>query len=201
MISAMACFVSLLPATCWSCSEQKRAEIMDFPTAEFQEGDLAFRRGRSFESRAVLEADSGGLYSHVGILARRDGQWRVVHAVPGEREEGDSIDRVKVESLEAFFASDRAATGEIVRLVDAGDGSLAARKALSKEGIPFDHDYDLSDTSRLYCTELIAHAYNTTGGHLNADSLTEVNFPLFGGTYLLPSAIYQHNRHITIFKY
>ena len=103
MISAMACFVSLLPATCWSCSEQKRAEIMDFPTAEFQEGDLAFRRGRSFESRAVLEADSGGLYSHVGILARRDGQWRVVHAVPGEREEGDSIDRVKVESLEAFF--------------------------------------------------------------------------------------------------
>ena len=63
MISAMACFVSLLPATCWSCSEQKRAEIMDFPTAELQEGDLALTVLGVDDNKFKVEADQAANYT------------------------------------------------------------------------------------------------------------------------------------------
>lgn len=68
-----------------------------------REGDLAFRCGRGVFSRAVMSAEEEPLYSHVGVLVKEEGTWKVVHAVPGESEFSGDFDRVKAEALDGFF--------------------------------------------------------------------------------------------------
>ena len=67
----------------------------DLPLDSLRDGDLVFRQGMGPESEAVLQLDStGGQYSHIGIVISDNGKWKVVHAVPGESNDG--IDRVKI---------------------------------------------------------------------------------------------------------
>ncbi len=138
----------------------------DLPLDSLRDGDLVFRLGIGPESEAVLHLDSaGGQYSHVGIVIGDNGTWRVVHAVPGES--ADGIDRVKSEPIDSFFLSTRAEHGAIMRLrgCDAAAAHRAACHAAryAARGVPFDYNYNWNDTSRIYCTQLVALAYGGVG--------------------------------------
>ena len=136
----------------------------DVPLDSLRDGDLALRQGTGLDSEAVLRLDSaGGQYSHIGIVVNDNGKWKVVHAVPGESRDG--IDRVKIEPIDTFFLSTRAAHGAVMRL--RGCSAVAAREAAQSAarlvGVPFDYNYNWQDTTRLYCTQLIAVAYSSAG--------------------------------------
>lgn len=136
----------------------------DVPLDSLRDGDLALRQGTGLDSEAVLRLDSvGGQYSHIGIVVSDNGKWKVVHAVPGESRDG--IDRVKIEPIDTFFLSTRAAHGAVMRL--RGCSAVAAREAAQSAarlvGVPFDYNYNWQDTTRLYCTQLIAVAYSSAG--------------------------------------
>lgn len=136
----------------------------DVPLDSLRDGDLALRQGTGLDSEAVLRLDSaGGQYSHIGIVVSDNGKWKVVHAVPGESRDG--IDRVKIEPIDTFFLSTRAAHGAVMRL--RGCSAVAAREAAQSAarlvGVPFDYNYNWQDTTRLYCTQLIVVAYSSAG--------------------------------------
>lgn len=195
------CFTT---AALHSCGTGKgRIPMPEIPEDSLREGDLAFRRGHSLASDAVILADpTKGAYSHIGIIARKEGEWCVVHAVPGECGQPGGIDTVKTDPLEEFFSAEKASAGEIIRT--GGDSAAlenAARKALGKIGVQFDHDYDLADTSRLYCTELVSLSFRNAGIRLRLDKLERVGIAFFKGDYLLPSNIYRNNRVKTVFKF
>lgn len=138
----------------------------DLPLDSLQDGDLVFRQGLSPESQAVMQLDSAkGQYSHIGIAIKDHGIWKVVHATPGEHP--DDAKKVIIEPIDTFFLSTRAAHGAIMRLRDCSPTTTrqAATKAaeFAKRGTPFDFSYDWTNTSRLYCTELIWVAYNSAG--------------------------------------
>lgn len=171
-----------------------------FPFGRFRDGDLAFRRGEGVTSRAVLAADAGGLYSHVGILRKKDGVWFVIHAVPGEAD----VERIKSERIESFFAPEKAVCGAVMRFV--GDSVLSGEAARHAErlygmGILFDHDYDLGDTSRLYCTELVDFVYRSLGVDLPEGRISSIHIPGFQGDFLLPSDLYESKRLTVIFEF
>ncbi len=149
-----------------------------------QEGDLVFRRGQGLTSRAVLAADRHSVYSHTGIVVRDSAGWRVVHAVPGE----EGGDRVKMEPLAVFFRPERALKGAVMRSGDAQAARKAAAQAveLFRRNISFDHDYDLADTSRMYCTELIHHVFVRQGIDLTDGRRSRIDLPGFRGEYILP---------------
>ena len=88
---------------------EKSERTLDLPWQDFREGDLLFRRGEGVASHFVLIADKGGVYSHIGILVKDSGNWKVVHAVPGEPDYENEPDRVKMEPVERFFNRERAA--------------------------------------------------------------------------------------------
>lgn len=130
-------------------------------TSILRNGDLIFREGISFESRAVLEIDSGA-YSHIGILYKGEKGWEVIHAVPGETEGG--IDTVKIEPLAQFLQPDRCVQATTLRTNTSDEiATRAVRYAKTKVGKPFDNSFDLHDTSAYYCTELIWQAYLRQG--------------------------------------
>jgi hypothetical protein len=188
-----------------------------------REGDIVFRRGGGLTSRAVLAADRGGVYSHVGIVVRDGAQYKIVHLVPGEPESDGTRDRIKMEGLELFFSPDRAQRGAIARVATevaeggpgvagmsaeggdvAGLGREAACRAreLYEAGVMFDHEYDLEDSTRMYCTELIYQVYRHAANlDIAAGKRSHINLPGFGGDYILPTDIAESTYSTIIYKF
>lgn len=177
-----------LAAGCARRDNSERRSILP-PACRLEPGDVVFRRGAGMTSHAVLLAQDGGAYSHVGIVADSAGQRLVVHAVPGEPDfEGDP-DRVKADRPDIFFDSQRATAGAVMRCADRAAARRAARVAWSlyRRGTPFDHDYDEHDTVAMYCTQLVSHAYRRAGRPLSGPGRHRVHLPGFSARCLLPS--------------
>ena len=182
-----------------SCIHGTTDNSLPVDSSLLQPGDLVLRRGTSLASQAVLMADSAGTYSHIGIVVRHNGQWMVVHAVPGEREDSGT-DTVKADRLSDFFLPVRAAHGAVARV----HASPATRQRAASEAIavlarhtPFDHHYDLSDTVALYCTEMVLRCYATAGINLAPAQLRQIDIPGFEGDYAFPSQVLD-NPNVTI---
>lgn len=176
---------------------------MELPTELFHSGDIVFRRGGGLVSRAVIYIGRDGVYSHTGILNRHaDGSWWVTHAVPGETAHPKDPDRVKTEPVEEFFAADKARSGGVMRVcIDSMLCVTAASHAerLATKGVLFDHDYDLADTTRLYCTELIDYVYRTQGIDIAEGRARTIYIPGLQGKYLFPDDIAQSSKLETIY--
>ncbi len=187
-----------------ACKGSGMGSSEGLPTESLRDGDLVFRRGTGLTSQVVLAADKSGAYSHVGILKQEAGKWFVIHAVPGEPDYKGDEDRVKMEPIEKFFAKERASSGAVMRVANAREAaSKAAQHALSmfRAGVLFDHEYDLTDTMKMYCTELIDHVYRKEGIDLPEGRLSRINVPVLRGDYLLPNDIAQSDKLRLIYHF
>lgn len=185
-------------------SENDIHQPVQLPQELFRDGDIVFRRGTGIASRMVLAANREGMYSHTGILKKKGGQWYVIHAVPGEPDFEKDLDRVKMETVEKFFIRRKAVQGAIMRVT--GDSAAAHRAAISAESVYdahvlFDHDYNLADSTKMYCTELIDFVYRKEGIDLPEGRITHINIPGLQGDYLLPSDISKSNQLYLIFYF
>ena len=161
--------------------------------AELKTGDVVFRRGGGFTSQAVLAADRNGNYSHIGIVVEEGGEMMIVHAVPGEPDFDGDVDRVKMDTPERFFSSEYASIGEICRPIDSMTAINAAVEAyrVYKRNVLFDHDYNDADTTKMYCTELVVHAFKKAGITLIGPERHEVRLPIVNINCIVPSDIHE----------
>ncbi len=188
------------------CSGARSGSKTDFELLqrELREGDLLFRRGMGVLGRAVTATDHDGRFSHVGIAVKVDGAWHVIHAVPDEREFEGDFDRVKCEPVELFFDQMRAGNGAVYRVNVAPeqiDVAVAHARRLSAEKRKFDHDYDLSDTTEMYCTELVEFVFAQSGESISEGRLTHVNFPSMTGDYIMPSDLTKNSKLNQIYSF
>ena len=183
-----------------ACSQKHKDS---FENLAFQEGDFVLRKGIGAKSRVVLYADSLGLYSHIGMIVLKDSVYQIVHITPGERKKDETVDRIKMEPISEFWRKDRAQHGAVFRLKDNRLGEKAAQQALRllQKGVLFDHNYQLNDTTEMYCTELVWYAYLLAGQDISFGKRSELNIPLYGGTYIFPSDIYTSGECILIYKF
>lgn len=160
-----------------------------------QAGDVIFRQGTEAVSHMVRALDQG-VYSHVGLLVGQPGAWQVVHATPAERP--GQPDAVVLDSLEFFLAPQRARAFAVDR-VDAPSAQArqqAVAWALAQVGRPFalqGTDHAASTDDGIYCTTLVWQAWQRSGLDWQV-AFIQVQMPLLGGRYLLPSALAQSPR-------
>ena len=173
-----------------------------FENVKFQQGDLIFRKGTGIKSQAVLHADSLGAYSHTGIIVFQDSMFQVVHITPDERENGETVDKIKIEPISDFWRKDRAKHGAVYRLKDNGLGEKAAQQALRllQKGILFDHNYLLNDTTEMYCTEFVWYSYQKAGKDISNGKRSTLG-GFYAGTYIFPSDIYSNDEFVLIYKF
>lgn len=77
----------------------------------------------------------------------------------GRRREGDT-DSVKCEIVRSFACGDRCKSVKVVHVsCDTAVTQRAVRFALQQIGKPFDADFDITDTTKYYCTKLVWQAY------------------------------------------
>ena len=172
------------------CQQEKAVPREVSTRITWREGDLVFRQGTGAAGHAVALADTGGAYSHVGVVVLRKGEPWVVHAVPGEPDFDGDPDRVKLEPVDAFFSRARAAHGAVMRGPDSLLAARVARHALDmyRRDVLFDHAYDDSDTTRVYCTELVCLAYQRAG-HPVHPARRCINLPGVKHAVVFPSAL------------
>ena len=187
------------------CSRKKSryAETIIPDGVEVMPGDVLFRRGEGILSNVVLHVDNGR-YSHVGIAVDSAGVIMVVHAVPAEPDYAGDPDRVKMDRLETFYSREYAVNGEITRIADRSAAKAASLEAirLYRQKILFDHDYDSSDTTRLYCSELVENAYRKAGVSLADNRRHDYNVPGFSVMQVItPSDLYASPLLASIIKF
>lgn len=182
------------------CSPGQDRQDINIPYDSIQEGDLVFRRGEGIVSNLVVYNDANGRYSHVGVVVKCDTSLLVVHSVPGEG--ADKLDRVRAVTLQDFFSNDHALIGEVMRVpLDSVQLCELSCRAMDKaeQKVAFDHNYDLEDTTKLYCTELIQLLFSNIGVDLAQGRSTHIGIPAFTGDYIMPSDIYQNSDLKSIF--
>lgn len=160
------------------------------------EGDLVFRLGRGTSSQIVNLADKERSYSHVGILIKDSlDEWYVIHAVPGESEETEGLETIKRDSLGRFFGKDRTVSGVVVRFDSielVSQHIVEKAKNFYDQKLLFDHQYTLSDTSVVYCTELIYRIFWSVDIDLTEGR--RHSFPLLKEHVIFPSDILKNQR-------
>ena len=193
----------VLLVTLFSCSNSQKGRP-NIPVETLKQGDVAFRRGEGVISNIVLYNDADGMYSHVGLIVKHNDSLKVVHSVPGEHDDENDFDRVKIEPIEDFYSVERAERGEILR-ISMSDmqreniAKLALEKAEQK--VKFDHDYNLNDTTTLYCTEFVQLMFKNVGIDLAESRISDIIFPGMSGNYIMPSDLYKNKNLISIYKY
>lgn len=174
------------------------AELATFLNEKpFKDGDLILRRGKSFESFAVLMANREEEYSHIGIIKMEGENPWVLHASPEASK--DSIDPIMKEALRSFLAYSKAREYHYAQLNNdyLNQGLSASHACLNHfyNKLTFDHQYDASDEKQQYCTEFIYHAYRKQGIDLMQQGMDTVNY--FGRKQILifPSSLIAEKKY------
>lgn len=157
---------------------------------DLRTGDLVFRRGRSLESLAVLAADPGSEFSHVGMVVVLEGRPWVIHACPGEQ---PSVpERLRKESVEVFLSPEEAGRFAVYRSGYSPEMlESVGRRALKFycEGICFDEAFDLQNDQKLYCTELVYKSFTAVVPGFPEIGAEEVHFLTGRKKILMPGAL------------
>lgn len=168
---AILCLLSLAPS---SSVLPDRAFLHDarfelyarFPRLDpeaFMDGDVILRRGRSFASSMIARAfPAGEQMSHCGILLQDGGSWKVIHSISGRISDSDGL---RIDSVEDFLQ--QAVPGMAVHVSPSFEINRArivqASRYYLAQKLSFDHDYELEDRQRLYCSELVRAVYLDAG--------------------------------------
>lgn len=193
----------MMIAVLFSCTNRQK-ECPLIPIEKLKQGDIAFRRGEGVISDIVLYSDADGLYSHVGLVVLHNDTIKVIHSVPGEYDDENDFDRVKIEPIENFYSVERAERGEVLRMsMTEAQRECIANLALKKaeHKVKFDHDYNLNDTMALYCTEFVQLMFKNVGIDLAEGRMSDVIFPGMSSKYIMPSDLYKNKKLTSIYKY
>jgi hypothetical protein len=136
--------------------------VIAIDSLAFEEGDLLLRRGNSIVSGMIVQAfPGGGGMSHCGILIQENGAWQVIHSISGAISDSEGIRK------QAWLSFARNA--KEARLLHVKPTFVPDRQAIRAKAFVylqrrtgFDHDFDLSNDSKLYCSELVRAVYQGT---------------------------------------
>lgn len=148
-------------ASALSGQEPGRAEPQKLDYSLLQSGDIILRKGRTFVSELISMGFSSEV-SHCGILLKSEGQWKVLHIISGQISDHDYI---RLDRVEDFI--NEALPGSVYHVqpvVQISRASLVKESLLQLQLQPkFDHQFDLSDETELYCSELVRLIYLKSG--------------------------------------
>ena len=195
-------FLPFLLAGCTDRPQEKFVCIMP-PDVELHPGDVVFRMGTGIASRVIKKLDPSGRFSHSGIVVDSMGKKMIIHAVADEHDYEGDVDRVKMDTPEVFFSSMYAECGEVCRPVDESLARKTADVAMEvyRRRVLFDHDYDDTDTTRMYCTEMVLYCFDRAGGKLVGDERHDIQVGNFHTRCMFPSDVYRSEMLKSIYQF
>lgn len=122
--------------------------------AQLKDGDIILRHGFGMVSDLIVSTMNEEYdISHCAILVKDRNGFNVIHSVSQSLSD---FDGVQSQSLNRFISDSKENSIIVVRYKGNSDSLISgsAKYYLNKK-IPFDNDFDIKDSSKIYCTELI----------------------------------------------
>ena len=134
---------------------------MSEPPVELRKGDLVFRRGQGFWTKYFVDVSTREKrFSHVGVVWKVSKDKKNALLIHADADDSTGLGFVHKEMWKDFF--ERANSLECVVFrwdgEDSGVPERLAEAVHKRIRVPFDPFFDMSETNKLYCTELIAEA-------------------------------------------
>lgn len=131
------------------------------PVGAWRDGDILLMEGKTWRSRFVRCLQAGGSpFSHVGVVDVSGAEVFVIHADP-------FAGKVVRQRWQDILAAGRVRHGKLLRVAALTDAMAGLIKAKARQfaalGVPFDDEFRWEKADRLYCTELVARAYEAAG--------------------------------------
>lgn len=129
---------------------------------KLRNGDIIMRKGEGFVSGVINDLfNTGYNLSHCGVILTENDSVKVIHTVSSEL---SKVDGVQTEPLKKFVRESVPNTLIVVRYKadeETGNQIASASKVYltPERHKAFDHKFDLADTSKFYCTELIHYSF------------------------------------------
>jgi len=123
-----------------------------------EEGDIILRHGYGLVSDIIVKTLKEDYnISHCAIVVRdENNKLKVIHTVSQSISDQDGMQQ---QHLKTFIKNSKSNSIIVVRLKNNSEntGKIISQKAqeLLNLNIPFDHSFDITDDSKLYCSELI----------------------------------------------
>lgn len=128
--------------------------------ALLQDGDIILRHGYGLVSDGIVDLFNEKYdISHCAILVKSDEGFQVIHSVSQSLSDFDGVQKV---SLPTFIKDSKKNSIIVGRFkyplgFKGKEISSKAQEFLSLK-IPFDHDFNLNDSTKFYCSELVWRA-------------------------------------------
>jgi hypothetical protein len=123
--------------------------------ALLKNGDFILRRGSGMVSDMIAKVLNEEYdISHCGLVVERpDGFW-VVHSVSNNVSDQDGM---QAHRLADFVQQSNPGSIVVTRFITEDDNAGLSRRAVDhlRRKVPFDHKFDLADTTSIYCSELL----------------------------------------------
>jgi len=121
-----------------------------------KDGDIILRYGYGLVSDYIVKTLKEDYYiSHCGIIVIKDGKYKVIHSVSQSLSDYDGVQE---QSLEKFINHSQVKSIIVTRFKTTDKKrKLISKKAIEYKDrqIPFDHSFNINDSSEIYCSELI----------------------------------------------
>jgi hypothetical protein len=166
LLMALSIAAAILYYLVFLSPENHKSAPYEIATTEFkelQEGDIVLRQGYGYFSRAIAKYQEAEYpVTHCGMLVEEGNGFAVIHALSSSFSDFDGVQK---QSLRRFLNESVPNTLMVVRFK--GDTTIQqalvtqANTFLAQE-IPFDHEFDRHDSTKMYCTELFRNIFLAT---------------------------------------
>lgn len=147
-----------------------------------QDGDIIVRRG--LDTEADIAASVDGQWSHIGIAEVSNSEAWVIHAAAAESNYGGQVLR---EPLSDFIK--RSKKVGIYRPDDLAIAKRLSTAAYRYIGLPFDNDYSMQSSEKIYCSELVLRVLSDINHPASIKSI-RWSLPLLGSIdAIMPSSV------------
>ncbi|MBK7946808.1 MAG: hypothetical protein IPJ85_16550 [Flavobacteriales bacterium] len=198
--------VMLIGVTAWWCNRpMATVETAPYRLAEseielLEPGDIILRRGSGIVSDFIANVLKEPYdVSHCGIVAEHDSALWVIHSVSSSLSDFDGM---QAHRLQAFVGQSKPGSVVVSRLrteLDRGPIATRAKEYLRRQ-VPFDHDFDLEDSTTIYCSELVwrilrdDYGVDVFDAHAEGDEVGRYRFARFTDTARF-HIILNHQKH------
>ena len=158
-------------------------------------GDIILRKGHGLVSNFIA-VNYGGKHkmSHCGIVTKTEGKLLVIHCISGQIARHDGVLKEPLKDFVSLNSTAQLKLFSIRNQTTEGQQKLtASAERYASLTIPFDHNFDLSDTNSMFCIELITccmqKAYKNCMEDTDIKNKHFAGFELFDDTSLFVEKI------------
>ena len=150
--------------------------------ALIQTGDLITRTGNDFTSQSLRKLNQRNTtYSHIGIAAWEADSLVVYHALGGEWNPNEELQREAFLSFGNPQFNNRLGIFRLAGTKGLQDSIHAVANVFYKQKLTFDMDFDLHSNNKMYCAEFVAKTFQiAAGGKLIFATSNIKSFVFFG---------------------